>query len=217
MSWVLKTWVRAGLIDVYAEADMEGDEELKALGWLERATPDRRWLNLLQADADALVSDISLWGEGHEAGFLKLSFSETGKNVESDEFIRLALGSDEPRPSLGEHPGQRAIRELGNTEADWEALGVRWEFPVSEATDKNPCRVVWEPRLYIVRRTGRGVDEWARVLAESENEIRSVVGEVDIWLESVALTDEVIQSEVSELRKLMPVAFDKGIEFRTLP
>ena len=102
MSWALQSWLDAGLIEVYAEANMETDDELCQFGWLERAVPDRRWLRLLTEDARVLLSDISLWAYGHAAGRMHLTMSKLGLPLDGDDWVGFALASEVPPPSLAE-------------------------------------------------------------------------------------------------------------------
>jgi len=102
MSWALQTWLDAGLLEVYAEADMETDEELRQFGWLPRAIPDRRWLVLLTADARLLLSDISLWGEDHATRRMHLHMSKLGLTLNGDDWIRYALASELSPPPLAQ-------------------------------------------------------------------------------------------------------------------
>jgi hypothetical protein len=217
MSWVLLSWLDAGLIEVCAGADWEPDEELRELGWLGRASPDRAWLKLDPVDARMLLSDTSLWDDGHDAGLMELVSSALGDQTSPDDWLRIAHESATLAPPLGEDPRQRALREEANANTDWERLAVKWEFPVGREAAENPGRIIAEPRLYIVRQRSEDGDLWARILADSEEQLHEIGGDLEWWLESIALTDDAIRFEVEVVRRSPPTPIDKGIPLRRVP
>jgi hypothetical protein len=220
MSWALLSWLDAGLIQLAIEADVEPDEELRRFGWLSRAVPDRRWLILHAADARTLLSDTELWGVRHVTGQVKGWFSALGENAPPDAWHRVALASPIPPPPLGDDgPRQRAwlgVPEVILATEDWEALAVTWEFPAGGMTPDNPGRIVSRPRLYIVRRHESEGESWARVFAESEEQIRSILKDVDVWTERQAMDDDEISAQVQQLRKTVPISIENGLTLRRL-
>jgi hypothetical protein len=220
MSWALLSWLDAGLIQLAFEADREPDEELRSFGWLDRAVSDRRWLILQAADARTLLSDTELWGPRHVSGRAELWFSPRGETIAPEEWRRVALASPVPRPPLGDDgPRQRSwlgVPETILATQDWEALAVKWEFPAGGMTPDNPGRIVSRPRLYIVRHRESEGDSWARVFAESEEQIRSIRKDVDVWTERDAMDDDEISAHVQQLRKTNPISIDDGLILRQL-
>jgi hypothetical protein len=220
MSWALLSWLDAGLIQLAIEANRDPDEELRSFGWLDRAVPDRRWLILQTADARALLSDTELWGVRHVTGQVEVWFSALGENAPPDEWHHVALASTVPPPPLGDDgPRQRTwlgVAEVIPATEDWEALAVKWEFPVGGMTPDNPGWIVSRPRLYIVRRRESEGESWARVFADSEEQIRLIRKDVDVWTERDAMDDDEISSQVERLRKTAPVSIDDGLTLRQL-
>ena len=100
MSWLLGSWLDAGLVEIWADTASELREEFRELGWLDRAIPERRWLILQSKDAHILVSDVALWGGDRVSGILTPELTDQGMATPRDEWIRIALASDVPPPPL---------------------------------------------------------------------------------------------------------------------
>lgn len=196
-SWLLLTWLDAGLIDLCFDADLEPDTEPQSLRWRERAEVRDGYFALQTSDAQALLTDLTRWHASRSTSGLYPLRSDATDNIDYECWMQAARQSPTPAPPLGANP------ELIDSVA-WQNAGAPWE-EVSAGS-----------KLYVVRWEVGGTVRWARVLAESRHQILEVNRDFTVWPERFAEWIPDLAEQVARVKAWVPNVISEHIELREI-
>ncbi len=133
-SWLLLTWLDAGLIDLCFDADLAPDAELQSLGWSARAEVRERYCILRADDAMTLLRELPRWHASRVTGNFYPLRSDSTNDIDQERWMHAARQSPTPAPPLGANPELVDSVAWQNATAPWEELApgmhlyvVRWD------------------------------------------------------------------------------------------